>query len=1223
MTLIDHQLVGGIKIYDLLDINWHRKLADSRSTTLEPLHKNYKRTVRWIASSILSTTSKKKRAAILGKFIKIGDIFLLMQNYNGVAKIHRALTLSCISRLSKTWKRLSSAEKHSFENICKIVGNNDLHGMWLKAKSCAVPSFGSLMEATSDIKLYVDDIEPQNGANAVSSGPLLSVGAILDLSKIVETLQISQRLSYNITADARTIKYLRDDLPSESPSQLSKKSFKLEPPDLESQDIYFGKATRTEVEEVLLKCEEDSVIITKKGNNTYDLCAWNAKKRQYLSAVVEQKENGYSFQGNDTAPFRDVKELLDFSKEYYQYVAPSSVLARDLKKKYKISGEGPNLPPRKESKVDRLDLFNLADQNQTEERPDPAKLEQAQEFIRVGNIAKLIELFREGLPLNTLFKNESTILHVAVELNIPMLVDFAMEYHKDVSEQSPPDINARNSNGFTAIHLACTKDFRARIISSLFRYGADINIPNKDGATPLHHLVKVKSNTEDRELLESLILDIIKKGSAVNAQDADKDTPLHEACVAGNLQAVKYLIEHGADTTLTNRQNQIPLSIALKNLFRDISDELEKYPISAKKNAVASTQIVLKNPDFAIDAGSTSVTFKHEFANLRLTNRDQTPFKYYFKDREHTNIVGKTPHGVLVVSITSEENSQKRMLVRTPKGDANVLIPETASIPKLIEALKFFAHGDFFASTNAETGPLFLLLDETLVLRKPTFGLIFIGDGRFTADKIFEVDKSQHSAGFEDFLNYLGKKVGVGKLVKAEVTGNTDYYVMSRYKDQELEFHIPSALSTSPEERQKLAFRQGVLVVFLESCYFDLSMLAHAETNVVFIIQPVRLSEKHETYRMFTCRRKDINKWSPLLHAPPIFLKEYFKTYFMTSLVNADHAAPTTSYSRELMKTRESAFDYFYENDYRATTAAEISAGKEQYKLGRVVGTGQTGVCYECKHKKTRETYCMKIVDKTKLEKEVLKRVEQEVGLLTKLKDNSSIIRFYEKFENDEELSIVLELCQGGSLKDDVKMHGKYTENQTATVIYQILEALHGIHEEGIAHRDLKPDNILFADKERKNIRVIDFGLAKDLLNQSLKHSIAGTLDYVAPEVLEGLEYDYLKVDLWSVGCICFYLLYGEPPFARMTSMAAFFNAVRTASYNFDDDIAPVSEEAKSFMRELLEVDYLKRPSASEALKNPWLQRLGRSYLEHSAMFSNSEFMRKESVVAEIMNNYN
>jgi len=149
------------------------------------------------------------------------------------------------------------------------------------------------------------------------------------------------------------------------------------------------------------------------------------------------------------------------------------------------------------------------------------------------------------------------------------------------------------------------------------------------------------------------------KGAAINAQDADKDTPLHEACVAGNMNAVRWLVEHSANTTLVNKLNQIPLAIAIKYSHAEIVEYLENQPIAPGKNVSIATELVLKNRDFITDNGSASVQFKQEFANLSVMNEHVAPFKNYYREHEHTNVIGKTPQGVMIFSVMQSHRSER------------------------------------------------------------------------------------------------------------------------------------------------------------------------------------------------------------------------------------------------------------------------------------------------------------------------------------------------------------------------------------------------------------------------------------------------------------------------------------------------------------------------------------------------------------------------------------
>jgi len=202
--------------------------------------------------------------------------------------------------------------------------------------------------------------------------------------------------------------------------------------------------------------------------------------------------------------------------------------------------------------------------------------------------------------------------------------------------------------------------------------------------------------------------------------------------------------------------------------------------------------------------------------------------------------------------------------------------------------------------------------------------------------------------------------------------------------------------------------------------------------------------------------------------------------------------------------------------------------------------------------------------------------------------DHKNILKVFEKFDTPEKIFFVLELCRGKSLRDDVAEHGPYKEHQAVVVISQILDALQYMHSKGIAHRDLKPDNILYADKSRKLIKLIDFGYSKDVNNEKNQQTMVGTPDYVAPEVMQGTIEDVYKVDLWSVGCVTYFLLLGESAFEKfLDDVRSLCGAIMDGNYSIDP--AKVSEEGESFIRKLMCSYSADRLSAAEALQEEWI----------------------------------
>ena len=148
----------------------------------------------------------------------------------------------------------------------------------------------------------------------------------------------------------------------------------------------------------------------------------------------------------------------------------------------------------------------------------------------------------------------------------------------------------------------------------------------------------------------------------------------------------------------------------------------------------------------------------------------------------------------------------------------------------------------------------------------------------------------------------------------------------------------------------------------------------------------------------------------------------------------------------------------------------------------------------------------------------------KEVEIL-KMMDHPNVLKFYETFEDEVNLYIVTELCNGGELMDQIKLKKSIPEDQTRIIFKGVLNALKYCHEKGIAHCDVKPENFLLKNEEiTSEVKLIDFGQSNKEGKKKMSKEV-GTLFYVSPEVLKG-EYT-LDTDMWSVGCLLYVLLLG------------------------------------------------------------------------------------------------
>lgn len=265
-----------------------------------------------------------------------------------------------------------------------------------------------------------------------------------------------------------------------------------------------------------------------------------------------------------------------------------------------------------------------------------------------------------------------------------------------------------------------------------------------------------------------------------------------------------------------------------------------------------------------------------------------------------------------------------------------------------------------------------------------------------------------------------------------------------------------------------------------------------------------------------------------------------------------------------------------------------------KYELGEEVGRGHFGYTCCAKVKKGEmkgEEVAVKVILKTKMTTAIaIEDVRREVRILSGLTGHNNLVQFYDAYEDDETVYIVMELCRGGELLDRILSRGgKYSEEDAKAVMVQILGAVSFCHLQGVVHRDLKPENFLFTSKdENSTLKAIDFGLSDFVKPDERLNDIVGSAYYVAPEVLHrsyGTE-----ADMWSIGVIAYILLCGSRPFWARTE-SGIFRAVLKAEPSFEEAPWPsLSSEATDFVKRLLNKDYRKRMTASQALCHPWIR---------------------------------
>lgn len=283
-----------------------------------------------------------------------------------------------------------------------------------------------------------------------------------------------------------------------------------------------------------------------------------------------------------------------------------------------------------------------------------------------------------------------------------------------------------------------------------------------------------------------------------------------------------------------------------------------------------------------------------------------------------------------------------------------------------------------------------------------------------------------------------------------------------------------------------------------------------------------------------------------------------------------------------------------HSSKYIVGKTEDVSA---KYDMGKVLGSGQYGRASIATSKKTGQRVAIKTIDKSRFRSDIAYQFEamaNEIDIMRKL-DHPNIIKLVDVLESENELNIVMELCEGGELFDRIKEKRQYSEKEAQEVLRQICLGLDTLHSRRIAHCDLKPDNFLFVDKKSDKIKIIDFGMSKELRRRQYLRHVRGTPYYIAPEVLDGQYSEHC--DMWSFGVIAFVMLFGFPPFHGDTD-PVIFNKIRIG---FDPSVrsgwgawfpsaTPVSSAARDLISRLLTKDPAIRLTSKETLEHPWMQ---------------------------------
>ncbi|KAJ1821812.1 hypothetical protein GGH91_000972 [Coemansia sp. RSA 2671] len=280
----------------------------------------------------------------------------------------------------------------------------------------------------------------------------------------------------------------------------------------------------------------------------------------------------------------------------------------------------------------------------------------------------------------------------------------------------------------------------------------------------------------------------------------------------------------------------------------------------------------------------------------------------------------------------------------------------------------------------------------------------------------------------------------------------------------------------------------------------------------------------------------------------------------------------------------------------------EPGLGLHKFRLLRVIGRGSFGKVRIVEHREANKAYALKYINKaTCIRMKAHSNTLRERDMLEEI-DHPFVVNLRFSFQDEFSMFMVMDLMIGGDLRFHM-MRRRFVEGVIKFWIAELACAIHYLHtSHGIVHRDIKPDNILM--DHRGHVALTDFNIATRISNNTPHYSVAGTANYMAPEVVSGGGYTF-SIDWWSLGVVMYECVYGRRPFRHKKNADDLRRALLYEEIQFPiiADVQ-VSYDCISAMRGFLHKDPTQRlgcgPSGLDSVKaHPFFAAINWDALEH------------------------
>jgi len=244
-------------------------------------------------------------------------------------------------------------------------------------------------------------------------------------------------------------------------------------------------------------------------------------------------------------------------------------------------------------------------------------------------------------------------------------------------------------------------------------------------------------------------------------------------------------------------------------------------------------------------------------------------------------------------------------------------------------------------------------------------------------------------------------------------------------------------------------------------------------------------------------------------------------------------------------------------------------------------------------HIKTYKQVAIKFISRKRLQtRRQTENLHREINITMSI-SHPNIIKVTDVIDsNPHYIGIVMEYVSGGELFQLLEQLAVFSEMEAFLLFHQLCSAIAYLHSKGIAHRDLKLENILLDKKH--NVKLIDFGLSKYGEAARKMRTLCGTKYYLAPEIVRGESYNHM-CDVWSLGVILFTMCSGFLPFDHDNEVTL-MKAISLGVYKVPSFLA---EDLRSLLKTILNSDQRSRIKVKRIMEHPWMARMTKELAEN------------------------